>query len=52
MMDTPKPRKPSAGWCPIRDLPPEAGWLGRSYYRSIVEQWRAMRKRHAAVEAG
>ena len=51
-MDAPKP--PEA----VRRLVPDPGSssrdrvAGRPYYRPIVEQWRAMRKRLAAVEAG
>ena len=43
MTDISKP--PEAVWRPIRDLPPEAGQWGQPHYRSLVEQWRAMRQR-------
>ena len=43
MTDISKP--PEAVWRPIQDLPPEAAQWGQPHYRSLVEQWRAMRQR-------
>ena len=43
MTDISKP--PETVGRPIRDLPPEAGQWGQRHYRSLVEQWRAVRQR-------